>query len=148
GVLTALVVYRFLRPAGYSLAVCVTLFVYAGWLALWLEHGILRESVTAFAVVILVTLVHRELTKETAPRVVSAAAAGCIGACVVGLRVELIVLVVALPLFFAFGLVGRSSRAVWRWSAMYFAPLVAAAGLVVALKPAHTERFHYGSMWD
>ncbi len=151
GVLTALLVYRFFRPMGDWLSLFVTAFVYAGWLALWLEHGILRESVTAFAVVGLVTLVHGVLTKAGTPRPFSAIAAGCAGTCVVLLRVELIVLVVALPIFFALGLIGRSdwsNRSMWRWSAMYFVPLVAVLGLIVALKPAHTARFHYGSVFD
>ena len=151
GVLTALLVYRFFRPMGYRLSLLVTAFVYAGWLALWLEHGILRESVTAFAVVGLVTVVHGVLTKAGTPRPFSAIAAGCAGTCVALLRVELIVLVVALPLFFALGLIGRSERsklAMLRWSAIYFVPLVAALGLIVALKPARTARFHYGSAFD
>ena len=125
GVITGVLVFYYFKRVNLFLAAFVTVFVYSGWLALWVEHTILRESLTAFFFVLLVLIFSLAIKEEKYFKLPYAFLAGFLGLILVFFRIEFIFLVIFFPLVFFFAKKGKplNDKKFLEWSLGYFLPL-------------------------
>ncbi|MDO8435956.1 MAG: hypothetical protein Q7S82_01025 [bacterium] len=98
GVITGVLVFYYFKRVNLFLAAFITIFVYSGWLALWSEHTILRESLAAFFLVSLILISSLAIREEKYFKLPYAFLAGFTGLILVFFRIEFIILVFLMPL--------------------------------------------------
>lgn len=155
GVITALLVFYYFKRVNLFLAAFVTVFVYAGWLSLWLEHTILRGSLTAFFFVLLVLVISLAIREEKYFRPFYAFLAGLLSLILILLRIEFIFLVILFPFIFFFvkkeeplNLKFRDKRFL-KWGLGYFLPLFVVFLIwgCFIFKNKQQDEFQYGSLF-
>jgi len=171
GVITGVLVFYYFKRVNLFLAAFVTVFVYSGWLALWVEHTILRESLAAFFFVLLVlifSLATRALVKGEEEATASstireekyfklpyAFLAGFTGLTLVFFRIEFLFLVIFFPLVLFFAKKEKPlnfkfwDKRFLKWSLGYFLPLFVVfliSGAII-LKNQKQNEFQYGSLF-
>ena len=151
GIITAFLVFHYFKKINLFLAAFTTVFVYSGWLALWVEHTILRESLSAFFFVLLVLLFTIAIKKEEYFRPCYAFLTGLIGLILVFFRLEFILLVVLFPLIFLFTRKEKlfSVRKFLKWNLGYFLPIFVVflvCGAII-LGDQKEEKLQYGFLF-
>jgi len=155
GIITGVLVFWYFKKVNLFLAVFVTVFVYAGWLSLWLEHTILRESLTAFLFVLLVIIFSLAIKEEKYFKLPYAFLAGLIGLILVFLRIEFIFLVIFFPLVFFLTKKEKLlnfkfwDKSFLKWCLGYFSPLFVVFLIwgAVIFKNKEQDTFQYGSLF-
>lgn len=151
GIITALLVFRYFKKINLPLAFFVTLFAYFSWIALWLEHTILREALASFLMVVLVILVSRASKELKYFQFNFALLAGLMGIALVFVRIEFAVLFVLMPLIlFAarkreFPDFKLRDKIFLRWSFGYFCPLIVVLLVYLALPRPVLVNASYGT---
>ena len=134
GVITGVLVFYYFKRVNLFLAAFVTVFVYSGWLALWLEHTILRESLAAFFLVLLIIIFSLSVKEEKYFKLPYAFLTGLTAMILVFFRIEFIFLAVFLPLIFFFAKKEEPlnfkfwDKRFLKWSLGYFLPLFGLRG--------------------
>jgi len=155
GIITGLLIFFYFKKVNLFLAAFVTIFVYSGWLSLWVEHTILRESLTAFFFVLLVLIFTLAVKEEKYFKISYAFLAGLIGLVLIFFRIEFVFLVVFFPLIFFFIKKEKPlSFKFWdkrflNWSLGYFLPLftVFLISSTFIFKDQKQDEFQYGSLF-
>jgi 4-amino-4-deoxy-L-arabinose transferase-like glycosyltransferase len=154
GVITGVLVFHYFKRVNLFLAAFVTIFVYSGWLALWLEHTILRDSLTAFFLVLLVLIFSLAIKQEKYFKLPYAFLAGFTGLILVLFRMELMLLVIFLPFVFFFAKKGKPlnfkfwDKRFLGWCLGYFLPLfVVILVFGAVLKNQEQKKIHYDSLF-
>ncbi len=155
GVVTGVLVFYYFKRVNLFLAAFVTIFVYSGWLALWVEHTILRESLAAFFFVLLVLIFSLAAREERYFKLPYAFLAGLVGLILVFFRIEFMLLVIFFPLVFFFAKREKPlnfkflDKRFLKWSLGYFLPLFVVFCVfgAIILKNQEQNEFQYGSLF-
>lgn len=151
GVITGVLVFYYFKRVNLFLAAFVTIFVYSGWLALWAEHTILRESLAAFFLVSLILIFSLAVREEKYFKLPYAFLAGFTGLILVFFRVEFIILVFLMPLII---LVAKKKEhpdfkvfdgSYLKWGLGYLIPLLIILVVYGGILPKQNNETKYGS---
>jgi hypothetical protein len=147
GIITALLIYFYVKKVNLPLAVAVALIVYAGLFSLFMEHYILREAVTAFLMVSMVFLLTLAAKETKYMKLIFGLLTGLTGVLLVLTRIELVVVVILVPVvLFIARKTGDSgfhirNMAFWKWTCGYYLLLAAVAiiaGAMSIVSPGQT----------
>lgn len=145
GIITALFVFCFFRKINLFLAFFVAIFIYSNWIAMWIEHTILRDSLAAFLLISLIIFVFFNATKLKYFKFRFALLAGSIGLISIFIRVEFIALFLLMPLIL-FIVRKRVSpdlkfkdKAFLKWSFGYFLPALIAFVMFITMVPQTSQ---------
>jgi hypothetical protein len=151
GIITAFLIFHYFKKVNIFLAAFVTVFVYSGWLALWVEHTILRESLSAFFFVLLVLLLTLTVKKEEYFKPGYAFLAGLIGLILVLFRLEFILVIALFPLILLFTKKEKSfsGKKFLQWNLVYFLPIfiIFLVYGAIILGESRKDEFQYGSFF-
>lgn len=155
GVITGVLVFYYFKRINLFLAFLTTVFVYSNWLSLWLEHTILRESLTAFFFVLLVLIFSLAAREEKYFKFPCAFLAGLVGLILVFFRIEFVLLVSFFPLVFFFAKKGKPlgfkfwDKRFLGWNLGYFLPLfvVFLVSGAIILKNQEQNELQYDSLF-
>ncbi|MFH1287387.1 MAG: hypothetical protein ABII25_01660 [bacterium] len=154
GIITALIVFYYFRKINLPLAFFVTILTYSSWIALWLEHTILRDSLAALFAVLLVILASLAAKEARYFKFLFAILVGLIGLILVFIRIEFIVLFILMPLII-FVVKKRiipgfrlKDKKFWQWNFGYFLPLLIVLIIYSALFQPFQMGTTYGSFFN
>lgn len=129
GIITALLVFFYFRKVNLILAFFVAVFTYSSWVSLWIEHTILRDSLAAFLLVSLITLISLSAKKVKYFNFYFALLSGSIITILTFTRIEFGALLVLMPLIL-FILKKREfpdfkirDKAFFKWNVGYLLPV-------------------------
>lgn len=126
GVITAILVFFFFKKINLSLAISVTLIVFAGMFSLFIEHWLLREALAAFLLISMVYLVTLSAKETKYMRFTFGLLTGLTGLLLYFTRIEFIGIIIMVPviLFISKKSLGVSfkikSMAFWKWTGGYY----------------------------
>lgn len=151
GIITALLVFCYFRRINLPLAFLVTIFTYSSWIAIWLEHTVLRDSLAALFTVLLVILISLAARELKYLRFSLAVLTGLVGLILVFVRIEFVVLFILMPLIL---LIVRKrkfpdfkfkDKIFLKWNFGYFLPLLIVFIIYIALPQPFQIETTYGS---
>lgn len=152
GIITALLAFCYFKRINLALAFFVTVFTYSSWVALWIEHTVLRDSLAAFFFVLMIFLITLSVKKEKYFKFYLAVPAGLLGILLVFTRMEFVVLFLLIPLIlFIVKKRWLSDLKIFdkrflKWSFGYFLPvLIVLVMYLVVSPPASQMDTPYGS---
>ena len=152
GIITALIAFYYFRKINLPLAFLITIFVYSNWIAMWIEHTILRDSLAAFLLVSLVVLVSLSAKKLKYFKFPFAFLAGLAGLLLIFTRVEFGVLFILMPLILfivkkrEFPDFKFKNKSFFKWSFGYFLPLIVLSIIYIVMLPQMPQAENpYGS---
>lgn len=130
GIISALLVFFYFKRVNLILAFFVAVLVYSGSIAMWLEHTVLRESLGAFFLVLLVVLTHWAVRRKKYLSFIFGFPAGLAGIILFFLKIEFLPLFLLMPLILLFLKKGEDFNPLerggsfFRWLAGYLCPLL------------------------
>lgn len=154
GIISGVLIFYYFKRINLPLAFIVTILSYSSWIALWLEHTILREALVSFFVVLLAILLSLTAKDKKYFKFLFGFLAGVTGLTLIFLRIEFIALFLATPLILLIIRKKNSpelrfwNRMSLKWILGYVFPLVIVyAAYVAASRPLRTE-IPYGSLFN